>query len=183
MLLKNACSSIISIKVDLTFDDGRTKSRVISLFDFVDITYNKNGCIRRIEGKVIKISAEGADPKKWYIIVDGSEDFETTQARFSPANILDLEIIKKYDATQFIYSTNDYTNIQGLRIMKGRLQYTQNGKDWLPIFVDTRDIIKDAEYGPVGPIYPAEGGDICPPRPHHGHVNYEEDDGIKDAES
>ena len=177
MLLKNTCSRITSIKVDLTFEDGQQKSRVISLYDIVDIIYNKNGCRREIEGKVIKISAEGEDPKKWYIIVDGSEDFETTQSRFSPANIIDIDIIKKYDATQFIYSTNDCTNIQGLRIKKGRLQYTQNGRDWLPIFVDTRDIIKDAEYGPVGPIYPD-----FPPRPSYNPED-PDDDGIKDAES
>lgn len=179
MLLNNTCSRITSIKVDLTFEDGRKKSEVISLFDIVDIIYNKNGCRREIEGKVIKISAEGEDPKKWYIIVDGSEDFETTQSRFSPANIIDITIIKKYDATQYIYSTNDCTNIQGLRIKKGRLQYTQDGKTWLPIFVDTRDIIKDAEYGPVGPIYPD-----CPPRPYpYGTPEDPDGDGIKDAES
>ena len=174
MLLKNTCRCITSIQVDLTFDDGRTKSEVISLNDFIDVEYNKNGCRREIEGRVIKISAEGTDPKKWYIIVDGSEDFETTQARFSPANILDIDMIRKYDALQFIYSTNDHTNIQGMRIVKGRLQYTQDGKHWLPIFIDTRDIIKDAEYGP-GPIYP--DGD----EHHHCHHNCE--DGIKDAES
>ena len=173
MLLKNTCSCITSIEVTLTFDDDRVKVRTISINDFIDVEYNKNGCRQEITGRVIKISAEGTDPKKWYIIVDGSEDYATTQAKFSPANILDIEIISKADALQYIYSTNDYTNIKGMRIVKGRLQYTQDGRNWLPIFIDTRDIIKDADYGPVGPIYPP-----CPPHEHCGC-----DDGIKDAES
>lgn len=177
MLIKNTCSSITSIKVDLTFEDGNVKSNVISLNDFIDVEYNKNGLRKKITGKVIKISAEGTEPKNWYIIVDGSEDYECGQVKFSPANILDLTIINKYDATQYIYSTNDFMNIKGMRINHGRLQYTQDGVKWHNIFIDTRDIIKDAEYGPIGPIYP---DDSCP-RPHHCDCGC--DDVIKDAES
>ena len=65
MLLKNTCSRITSIKVDLTFEDGQQKSRVISLYDIVDIIYNKNGCRREIEGKVIKISEPDIPYVRW----------------------------------------------------------------------------------------------------------------------
>ena len=90
---------------------------------------------------------------------------------------------------QFIFSTNDCHNIMGLRVVRGRLQYTQDGVCWLPFRIDTRDIIKDAEYGPVGPIYPygveeTNGEDDgCPPHAHTHGPSYDDEDGIKDAES
>lgn len=145
MLLDIKCSTVVSVKVNLAFDDGTTKERVIGLGDLIDVEFNCNGLRRRVEGRVIKIYTEGADPKKWYIIVDSADDFDSKQYRFSPMNILDLEVVQKRDATQYIYSTNDYTNIQGLRIVKGRIQYTQNGHDWYPVKLDPRDIIRDEE--------------------------------------
>ena len=39
MLLKNSCSCITSIQVDLTFDDGSSKSNIISVNDIVDVVY------------------------------------------------------------------------------------------------------------------------------------------------
>lgn len=145
MLLDIKCSTVVSIKVNLTFEDNSKKERVISLGDIIDVEFNSNGLRREVEGKVIKIFTEGTDPKKWYIIVDSADDFESKQYRFSPVNILDLEVIRKEDATQYIYTTNDYTCIKGLRIVKGRIQYTQNGHDWYPTKMDPRDIIHDEE--------------------------------------
>lgn len=161
MLLDIKCSTVVSIKVNLRFEDNTTKERVIGLGDLIDVEFNSNGLRRSIEGRVVKLYTEGTDPKKWYIIVDSADDFESKQYRFSPMNILDLEVVQKHDATQYIYSTNDYTNIQGLRIVKGRIQYTQNGHDWYPVKLDPRDIIHDEEgtapyYRPGQPIYDDE---------------------------
>ena len=166
MLLDIKCSVVNSIKVNLTFEDGAPKERVISLYDLIDVTFNQTGVKRNVEGRVVKINVEDCDPKRWYIIVDAADDFASKQYRFSPMNILDLEIISKKDAEKYIFSPSDYTNIMGLRIVKGRLQYTQNGVEWHPFKFDSRDI-----------IYDEEGTCACDPH-HHGF-----DDGIRDEES
>ena len=145
MLLDIKCSVVNSIKVNLTFEDGAPKERVISLYDLIDVTFNQDGVRREVEGRVIKINVEGCDPKRWYIIVDAADDFSSKQYRFSPMNILDLDIISKKDAEKYIVSPPDYTNIAGLRINKGRLQYTQNGVDWYYVRQDSRYIIYDEE--------------------------------------
>lgn len=159
MLLDIKCSTVVSIKVNLTFEDNTTKERVIGVGDLVDVEFNNNGTRKEIEGRVVKIYSEGPDPKKWYIIIDAADDFQSKQYRFSPINILDLEVVQKKDATQYIYSTNDYTNIKGLRIVNGRIQYTQNGHDWHPTKMDPRDIIQDEE-GTEPYFLPQDSSDI-----------------------
>lgn len=165
MLQEIRCSTIVSFKIDLKYDDARAnKSEVVSVGDLVDVDFNYNGCRRMIQGRVIKIYAEGTDPKKWYMIVDSAEAFCSDTYKFSPMNILDITIIKKHDATQYIFSTNDYTNIKGMRVVQGQPQYTQDGVNWLPFFIDPRYIIEEdtaapgtgtGTYGggPVPPVY------------------------------
>ncbi len=158
MLQDIKCSTIVSFKIDLKYDDCRAnKSVVVSEGDLVDVDFNYNGCRKCIQGKVVKIYAEGTDPKKWYLIVDSADTFNSNTYKFSPMNILDITIIMKKDATQYIASTNDYTNIKALRIVKGMLQYTQDGVNWRPIYIDPQFIIEDENYDrppvPPQPIY------------------------------
>lgn len=168
MTLEVKCSVIQSIKVNLKFEDGMCKERVIGVGDLIDVDFNCNGIRKSIEGRVVKVYVEGSDARRWYIIVDSSDDFDATQYKFSPMNIIDLEIIKKKDATQYIETTNDFTNIRALRIVHGRLQYTQDGHNWWPINIDPDDIIHDEEYG-------------VNRRPHHNNCsNTEPDDIIHD---
>ena len=145
MLLDNKCSTVVSIKVVLTMDDGTIKERTIGFGDLIDVQFNCNGVRRCTEGRVVKVYAEGSDPKKWYIIVDSADDFESKQYKFSPTNIIDLEIIQKKDQVKFIYSPDDYTNITALRVVKGRLQYTQDGINWYFMRIDNESVIKDEE--------------------------------------
>lgn len=145
MLMNVKCSTITSIEVKLTFDDGSTKSRIISVDDIIDVEYNSNGCRKCVEGKVLKIKTEGTDPKGWYILVDSSEDYGGSKAKFSPMSILDVDIIKKGGSIRFIETPTDMTGIEGLRIVQGRLQYTLDGYNWNEIKVDRRTIIKDEE--------------------------------------
>lgn len=145
MLISNKCSAIVSIKVELTYDDGRQKERVLAVGDLVDIDFNYNGLIKHTIGRILKIYAEGSDPKNWLIILDCSDGFDSVQYRFSPVNIIDVEILKKMDAIQFVESTNDYTNIRAIRFVHGRIQVTQDGIHWLPIVLDAKDIIYDEE--------------------------------------
>lgn len=145
MLLDIKCKAVTSVAVHLKFDDNTTKDVVIAHDDLIDVEFNQNGLRKRMQGKVICIKAIGPDPKAWSIIVDGSDDFESTKARFSPMNILDVVILKKADATKYIETPNDYTGITGLRIVRGRLQYTVDGYNWSDIRMHHHNIIEDEE--------------------------------------
>lgn len=149
MLMNIKCSAVTSVAVHLEFDDGSVKDNVIAVGDIIDVEYNYNGCRRRFQGKVIKISCVGTDPKGWSIIVDGSGDFDSDQARFSPASILDLEVIHKSDTIKVIQTPNDITGIPYLRIVKGRLQYSMDGVNWMFVCVDKRDVLIKDEEGTV----------------------------------
>ena len=158
MLMNIKCSAVTSVEVHLEFDDNSTKDQVISKGDLIDVEYNRNGCRTRFQGKVIKISGtSNADPKSWVIIVDGSGDFESDQARFSPMNILDIEVIQKAECIQYIYTPKDITAIVGLREVKGRLQYTKDGIHWNYFTVDQRNINIKPEEGTM----PEDDG-YCP---------------------
>lgn len=170
MLMNISCSAVTSIAVHLEFDNNCVKNQVIAIGDLIDVEYNKNGCRKRFQGKVIKISCTGEDPKGWYIIVDGSGDFDSDQARFSPMSILDLEVIHKADSVHYIQTPKDMTGVPYLRVVKGRLQYSQDGINWYFISVDKRDVlIKDEE------------GTIPDGRPHCPNMGYGDQDPFKDC--
>ena len=149
MLMDIKCSTVTSIELELSFDNGFKKHCIVSKGDLVWMIFNYNGCRKEVEAKVLKITANGSDPKAWVILIDASEDFGATQYRVCPLNILDIDIIKKRDAIRYIESPSNYSNIAGMRVVDGRLQYTQDGVNWLPFRIDMRDIIKDESYGPV----------------------------------
>lgn len=161
MLLDIACSAVSSVIVKLKFDDGTRKVRLIAIDDLIDVVYNANGMRKHIIGRVSAISTVGTDPKNWYIIVDGSDDFASDRARFSPESILDVEIIRKAAQDSIVKTPLGENNAGYIRIMKGRLQYSNDGINWNPIKIDERDIIIDGE----DEIRPQEG--TVPARPHH----------------
>lgn len=169
MLMDIKCSAAISIDLKLTFDDGSIKYRNVAVGDLIDVDFNKNGVRIHTIGKVFKIVAEGSNPEAWAIYLDSSDDFSGTQYRFAPTAILDLEVIMKKDATKYIATTNDYTSICALRVVRGRLQYTQDGINWFPIRFDHSSLIKDEE-GTV------------PEFPGHPHPDNNDDDVIRDEE-
>ena len=153
MLQDIKCSTVLSFRIDLKYDDSRAdKSVIIGVGDLVDVEFNYNGCRKVAEGRVIKLYAEGTDAKKWYILLDSADPYNSETYKFSPLNILDIVVIQKKDALQYIASTNDYTNIKGLREVKGTLQYTKDGINWLPFYTDPQYIINDENYG----MYPCE---------------------------
>lgn len=142
MLMDIGCSVINSIKVNLIFDDRSTKSAIIGVGDLLDVTYNANGLRKNIEGKVVKVSAVGIDPKGWYIIVDGSGDFESEQAKFSPMSILDVNIIRKADTLDYIKTPIGNNATPYLRVVDGRLQWSKDSETWNAIKIDSRDVIE-----------------------------------------
>lgn len=168
MLMDIKCSAISSILIQLSFDDGSIKKELIAVDDLIDVEYNKNGRRVHFHGIVIKIDTTGPDPKGWYIILDGSDDYDAQQARFSPKSILDIAVIRKANTARNIKTPLGCGSIDSLRIVKGRLQYSTDGLNWQPILVDGRDVqIKDEE-GTV-PNRPSH----CDK--HHHHIENDED--------
>lgn len=180
MLMNIHCSAVSSIKVNLTFDDGSTKERVIGTGDLITVDYNANGLRKHIDcGKVIAVSANGSDPNKWYLIVDDSDDFQGNKAKFSPMSILDVEIIRKADTVDVVQTVIGEEAVNYLRIVRGQLQYSKDGYRWYPIHIHPRDIIEDAE-GTV-PVYPPHPHPCPkPPIPHHTVITDSDDDEIED---
>lgn len=174
MLMNINCSAVTSIKVNLTFDDGRSKECIVSVGDLVDVEYNANGLRKRVEGKVVKVSAVGTDPNGWCIIVDGSDDFDSNKARFAPTAILDIDVIRKADSLDVVQTPLGHDGVQYLRIVKGRLQYSHNGFDWHFVRFGREDMIEDAEgtYPYVPPIEPEPNRK--PERPHHHRSEYDD---------
>lgn len=169
MLMDIRCSMVPSIKVDLTFDNGFKKCPTLSVGDLIDLLYNQNGLRKHIVGKIIQISTPGVDPKGWSIIVDGSDGFDSDVARLSPMSILDVDVIRKAGSAKTVTSPNDDTGIYGIRINKGRLQYSKDGKTWKNIKIDDVDVITIKDDG----IYDEdEIGPIPSPTPHHHHKPY-----------
>ena len=167
MLMDIKCSAVTSIGVHLVFDDGSVKDRVVGVGDLIEVVYNGNGIVNRVNGKVLSVSAVGTDPKGWYIIVDASDDFKSDKVRFAPTSILDLEIIRKADQLEFIQTPIGHEGIPYMRIHRGRLQYSMDGYRWKNIVIDEKDVILPAE----GTAPYDEGSIDRPPRPHHHHHN------------
>ena len=181
MLMDIRCSMIPSIKVDLKFDNGFTKSPILGVGDLIDLLYNQNGLRKHIVGKIIQISTPGVDPKGWSIIVDGSDGFDSDVARLSPMSILDVDVIRKAGTTRSVTSPNDDTGIYGIRINRGRLQYTKDGRTWRNIKIDDVDVITIKDDG----IYDEdEIGPIPSPKPHHhDHKPYTSSTGEDEVDS
>lgn len=173
MLMNIKCSAVTSIRVNLTYDNGAVKDAIIAVGDLIDVVYNANGMRKRACGRVLVVSAATADPKSWYIIVDGSDDFASDKARLCPMNILELEIIAKGDNIDTVRTVKGDNAVPYLRIVKGQLQWSKDGCSWYPINVYKGDIL-DQE-GTV----PMEPGDCCPVPPAHDNHG---EDGIEDAE-
>lgn len=133
MLMNIECSIVQSLKVSLTFDNGKTKEREIATGDLCYFEFNKNGKRKTIEGKVTKIGLSNTvDSKSWFIIVDGSLDFSGQMERFCPNQILDVDIIQKHDTVDYVATPNDSTRITNIRLFDGCLQLsTDGGYSWV----------------------------------------------------
>lgn len=181
MLMDIKCAAVTSIAVHLVFDDHSVKDRVVSEGDLVYVEYNANGMRRSVEGNVVKISAVGTDPNGWYIIVDGSDDFNSARAKFSPMSILDLEVLRKAASTDIVHTPVGDESVPFLRIKKGRLQWSKDGYNWHSILMDRRDIIEDQEGTvPVNPAPPIHG-DMNTTNSSNSGCGCDSDDAIEDA--
>jgi hypothetical protein len=151
---------IQSLLVSLKFDDDTMKKRLVGVGDLIDVTWNGNGMRKHIIGRVAVISANGTDTKNWYMIVDGADDFDSQKVRFSPYQILDLDVIRKADQDSFVKTPKGENAIPYLRIVKGRLQYSKDGCSWEYVVINENDIIEDQE-GTVPVMHGAPGHHHC----------------------
>lgn len=174
MLMKNECSSVPSIRVKLTFDSGSEKERVISPNDLIEVEYNANGLRKHIIGKVAKISTVGTDPSGWYIIVDGSDDFASEKARFSPMAILDVDIIRKAYTLDYVQTPFDETAVPYLRLYDNKyLQFSRDGIHWKNVF-DYKPRPRPNGIEPA--VYPVEYEEKPEHPHHHHHIDFEDTD-------
>lgn len=117
-----------NLKIDLTFDNNQTKSREISQGDLIRVEYNDHGIRKTVEGEVVKIGTNASQNTcAWYLIVDGSVDFEGHRVRINPNNILDLDIIQKKNQMFAVSSPKDSTHIDQVRIYDGVFQISIDG--------------------------------------------------------
>lgn len=181
MLMDIKCFAVPSVRVDLTFDDGSAKDRLLGIGDLISVDWNASGVCKHMVGEITAISTAGTDPKGWYIIVDGSDDFASLRARFSPMSILDVEILRKADTVEAVRTPLGCDGVQFLRIKKGRLQYSHDGINWHFIRIDDEDIIEDQD-GTV----PLPPGKHCHKHRHGSDCGCSdpvppEDDGIEES--
>ena len=141
MLMDIKCSMIPSIRVSLAFDDGRKKDVILGVGDLIDLLYNSNGLRKHIVGKIIQINTPGHDPKGWSFIVDGSDDFESEVARLSPMSILDVDVIRKSGTLRYVSTPIDDTGCEAIRINRGVIQYSRDGKHWRNAKIYDVDVI------------------------------------------
>lgn len=92
MLIRNHCDIIISLKVDLYYDDGSEKHVNLNKNDKVIISYRHNGKKKTISGKIINIRIVSEIDRKPYgiLYIDFSEDFQSRQERIATYDIIDL---------------------------------------------------------------------------------------------
>lgn len=144
LLMDINCSAVTSVNVHLKFTDNSTKDRTISKGDLIEVEFHLDGLRHHVTGRVLKVYAPSStDPKNWYIMVDSSDACDAAQYRFCPMNILDIEILLKADAVRCVETPKDITGIKALRAVKGRLQFTMDGINWLPVVVDRENVIID----------------------------------------
>lgn len=142
MLMDVQCSATTQVTVNLRYDDNRNETYTIGKGDIVEISYNRNGLRSTIEGKVVRVSCVGTDPKGWFIMIDGSNDFESEKVRICPTSILACEIIQSASEIKYIATPRGRkSTIAALRVIKGRLEYSQNGYEWSPILINASNVV------------------------------------------
>ena len=103
MLLRNESRVKHSIQIKLVFDDDRVRELEISEFDYVQVSYRKNGCIRQGVGIIREIKPY-MHSKRWtfcrrmaesaIITLDMSEDLVSCVDKFDMNDIIDIRKLK-----------------------------------------------------------------------------------------
>lgn len=164
---------IQSLKVHLVFDDESVKDSVVAVDDLIDIVWNGNGARKHMIGRVAAISAHGCDPKSWYMIVDGADDFASRREKIAPMSILDLTVIRKASDEDLVRTVKGDNACPYLRVVSGHLQYSNDGLSWRFIKINDDDI--EPQEGTV-----VDHSNTNPPS--NGGCGHCTGDGIEEAE-
>ena len=154
MLLRNESRLVLSVKVNLFFDDDTERHLTIAEKDIVRIIYNKNGMRDVIEGKVKRIETDHGDKHpcnyrtpefhegwrpphgkrdKIFIIVDGSNVYSGKVARIDVDSIIDAEMIEKFDESLFIKTVSDPDSaVNRFKIFDGALYLSMDNGETYP---------------------------------------------------
>lgn len=150
MLLSKSFDVIQSLILKLVFDDESVKELVISEKDIVNVIYNKNGNRCTIEGTVARINVENNSCQKrgWYIIVDASATGKSSVERIEVNNIIDCDIITKYEANNTIFTPVGDGAISAFKLSGDVLMLSvDNGRSWLKVCnLASTDVVVEPEY-------------------------------------
>ena len=137
-----------TLVITITYTDGMSKTKVLSVGDFVSIAYNKNGCRRTVNGTVTNIHANPYNPKmskkEWYIIVS-SDEFDEGFAgavKIYVPNILDVNVIRQKNFVSNVTTPNNSMRVTSIRVKYDTLQISTNGgRTWKSVGTLTDDLI------------------------------------------
>ena len=141
--------------VNLYFDDDTEKHLEVGTKDIIKVRFNDAGYAKEITGRVDEIKGEmspnqhhpmnhacgGTIPVRQsigsdgYMIVDGSNIYNGKRTRIFFKDILDMEIIEKYDE-QFIVKTTSDGPATKIRVIDNTLQVYVSGN-----FVDINELL------------------------------------------
>jgi hypothetical protein len=146
MVMKTESEAMISLKVGILYDDGVTKTRVISEGDYIKVAYNYNGVRRVAMGVVTSIHANPYDAvatkKDWYFYVmdENPDNAAPHLVKIMVTNLLDVEVLHMKNQAATVGTPNDPTRVTTLRIVNGFLQVSQNnGISWRTVDVPLSD--------------------------------------------
>lgn len=136
MLLSKSFDVIQSLVMKLVFDDESVKELVISEKDVINAVYNKNGNRCTIEGTVARINVDKTTCQKrgWYIIVDASATGKSSVERIEINNIIDCDIVTKYESNNGITSPVGDGTISSFKLSGNMLMLSvDNGRTWMKV--------------------------------------------------
>lgn len=134
MLMRKDINIISSLSLDLFFDDDTEKKIVLNKKDIVSIVYNNRGTKTTVVGKVINIISNGDNS---YLLIDGSGIYAGSQVNILFNEILDCNMIEKYDESILLRSVSGAGQITNLRLLNGYMQIsTDNGVSWKNLTIE-----------------------------------------------
>ena len=134
-LIKQICDVEEQLIFTLEYDEGVSKTRVVSLNDYVSIAYNKNGTRRVVNGTVVQIYANKyageVNKKDWYILLANDEVGGANTIRIGVWQVIDIEVIHMHRFEANIHTPNNTMRVTDFRIKGNTLQCSSNcGRSW-----------------------------------------------------
>lgn len=121
-----------------------TKKFTVSENDIIEVSYNKNGLVKTVKGKVTKVYTDGSHKhpqhvnycgeyknEGCYIVVDSSVVQGSDVVKIDVDMILDMDMIQKYSEGENITSPMGEGHVTNFRVVENELQVSTNyGNTW-----------------------------------------------------